>query len=497
MHRNLFLIQAALLVLALLSDSWPVSAQDNLLLYVAEVGGNRDIYTMRPDGTGITRLTMHPAEDTDPTWSPDRQWIAFTSNRDGDGFAIYIMRADGSNVRRLSPPTVGAFVYRSAPNWSPDGQNIVFVMEEMGSSRLYTISVNGGNERSLSDHAGAESPAWSPNGELAYAAPGPRGNMEIFLRDRSGNSILLTDNSSASHSLPTWSPDGAQLAYVSSERGLNEIYVMNLASRQSRFLASSDNLLILSLAWSPDGAEIAYTNLRGMLVVIAADGYATRVLRDELTPVRQVSWASYRGVGITQATETTDSVASITNRPAGIEGVITTGRLNVRRNPSTNAMILSRVSQGDIVEVIGRNADSSWIVVDTGIVGWVRASYVNVLGDVLTLPVYGYNALLPASQRQATLVHCAGARGPSFQTNDRFIVPFGDRPTNVFREPNRRPLVTRIPEGRGGVILAGPICVRGQRGNLVIWYVRTDNGFEGYVSEGYQTDPVPWIVPQR
>ncbi len=59
------------------------------------------IYVVKPDGSGLRRLTRNPAGDGAPAWSPDGRKIAFESRRDGD-FDVYIMNADGSGQRRLT-----------------------------------------------------------------------------------------------------------------------------------------------------------------------------------------------------------------------------------------------------------------------------------------------------------------------------------------------------------------------------------------------------------
>ena len=89
--------------------------------------GNREIYLMRADGTGVVNLSRNPADDVLPTWSADGRRIAFTSDRGGEGvWDLYLMNADGSEVVRVTnEPTFGAG--RWHPSWSPDGTKIAFV----------------------------------------------------------------------------------------------------------------------------------------------------------------------------------------------------------------------------------------------------------------------------------------------------------------------------------------------------------------------------------
>jgi hypothetical protein len=81
-----------------------VALQNSAVLH-ADLGGgycNYDIYTIRTDGSGLTRLTTDPATDGTPVaWSPDGSQIAFFSDRSGTN-EIYVMDSDGSDIRRLT-----------------------------------------------------------------------------------------------------------------------------------------------------------------------------------------------------------------------------------------------------------------------------------------------------------------------------------------------------------------------------------------------------------
>lgn len=90
------------------------SPKGDVIAFTSNRDGDWEIYTIRPDGTGLTRLTNTPGNDAHAAWSPDGQWLAFSSARGGfkDEMArggggqpatdIFVMRPDGSDVRRLT-----------------------------------------------------------------------------------------------------------------------------------------------------------------------------------------------------------------------------------------------------------------------------------------------------------------------------------------------------------------------------------------------------------
>ena len=145
------------------SPSW---SQDGRLIAFSSSHAtpeNPEIYVVRPDGSGLKRLTRTRGgvevlgDDGWPCWSPDGTRIVFSSNRAGNG-EIWIMRADGSGQRRL-----GGLARRDdwAPAFSPDGTEIAFhSLDARGRSLLYAVRPNGTGLRSL---GAGTNPAWRPS----------------------------------------------------------------------------------------------------------------------------------------------------------------------------------------------------------------------------------------------------------------------------------------------------------------------------------------------
>src|SRR5205823_753856 len=98
-----------------------VSPSGQRVAWVSERDGNLEIYSMNADGSDPRRLTNDFALDDHPAWSPDGKRLVFTSTRQASGKpgqgwnALYVMNADGSGVKRLSPPGVTDY----SPAWSP------------------------------------------------------------------------------------------------------------------------------------------------------------------------------------------------------------------------------------------------------------------------------------------------------------------------------------------------------------------------------------------
>ncbi len=250
------------------------------------------IFTINPDGSGRTLLTnnggaapgQQDPDDIEPAYSPDGKKIAFDSLRSG-GSELYIMNADGTDVKRLTF-SIGD---DAAPHFSPDGRQIVFTSgREGGQFEVYKMNVDGSAQTRLTFNPGVDGRAsWSPDGaKIAFetgrkSATDPADatsfNREIATMNPDGSGVtVLTDTlSPVIHRSTRWSPDGSQIVFDSNRDSPgptppsnNDIYKMNRdGSGIKRLTTNAGNGLpgtaFDQLAqFSPDGTQIVFDSNR-------------------------------------------------------------------------------------------------------------------------------------------------------------------------------------------------------------------------------------------
>ena len=214
-----------------------------------------DIFTMNPDGSGIVKLTHSDDVSDAAEWSPDGSQIAFGSDRRTGAWRreIYVMDADGTNVRRVSTLPEKA-EFDTAPRFSPDGRRLVFtryITENLPiRAALFTVRVvDGGGLKQLTPWGnGAGDADWSPDGTkiVFEASPDATSYGEIFTIDADGQQLTnLTDNerSGGGSSDPVWSADGTKILflsehYFSGESGIG-LATMNPDGTDRHFISSN------------------------------------------------------------------------------------------------------------------------------------------------------------------------------------------------------------------------------------------------------------------
>ncbi|MBI1923943.1 PD40 domain-containing protein [Candidatus Poribacteria bacterium] len=140
------------------SDTNPTWSPDGKrITFMSERDGNWEVYAVDSDGQNLINLTNNPADDRYPAWSPFISKIAFISNRDGNS-ALYLMDADGQNVEQLFQPA------HLNVTWSPDGSEILFIVN-FGMSSILITNLASRVTRRLTQNYVDFAPCWSPDGQ--------------------------------------------------------------------------------------------------------------------------------------------------------------------------------------------------------------------------------------------------------------------------------------------------------------------------------------------
>ena len=205
-----------------------------------------DIFESTLDGKNVKRLTKELGYDAEGSYSPDGQWIAFASNRTGystplnpenkalfekdpsSQMEIYIMKADGSGVKRLTD-NIG---YDGGPFFSADGKKITWRRFDRSgaTAEIYTMNIDGTEQKQIT-HLNAMSwaPYFHPSGKYVIFATSVMGysNFELFMVDSEGKQKpIRVTNDEGFDGLASFSPDGKKLTWTHrNEKGESQIYL--------------------------------------------------------------------------------------------------------------------------------------------------------------------------------------------------------------------------------------------------------------------------------
>ena len=279
-------------------DQGALSPDGKSLAFVSSEGGQADIWILDLASRKRRNLTRHPAGDFRPAWSPDGKWIAFSSDRDAPRKAcpnttkpgpgpfvtphytgVYIVRADGTGLRRLSDAAETA----GTPHWSPDGSRVAFYAGDLdqvcrgglifgnGQTQIVAVSVASGKRETIITDGGVKAcPRWAGN-EMAW-------QTKDGIRFAGGRTV------EGAFQAPDWSSDGRAMVFhrETDPRGDRDRDFQRWPSLDPRFalLRVPD-----ASSFAPDGERMVYmlTNFKGeirngALVTAKADGSDRKVI---------------------------------------------------------------------------------------------------------------------------------------------------------------------------------------------------------------------------
>jgi eukaryotic-like serine/threonine-protein kinase len=260
--------------------SYPsLSPDGSTVLYVRTIGGRSHIF-LQPASRGANAIDLSadsPADDTQPSFSPDGQQIAFRSERDGGG--LFRMPARGGPVRRLTD-------FGFHPAWSPDGREIVCSTASIvspqvrrTSSEVFRVNVTTGARWRVTQGDAAQ-PSWSPHGRrIAYWGLLPQvGKRVIWTVAAEGGEAVAAIDDRYLNWTPVWSHDGLYLYFASDRGGIMNLWRVPIDEESGHVMGEPEPVTTSQQATvlpslSQDGRQILYAseNSRGTLERFAFD----------------------------------------------------------------------------------------------------------------------------------------------------------------------------------------------------------------------------------
>jgi Tol biopolymer transport system component len=237
-----------------------------------------ELYNIDPVTRAIDQLTFNNVDDRYPAWSPDHTQLTFSRRLTPAPRDVFIHNLDNSEP----VPLVTGDTWDWNSNWSYDNW-ITYVQgdpRETEPSAIWAIRPDGSGAHEIFNGTRLRGPAWSPVEQvLAVMAAGTGGEFDLHLIGADGTGPVPLTNDPGLDRDPSWSPDGATIAFVHDRGGTdadNDIYLLDVVSRTVTAQLTNDGIEDGNPVWSPDGSQIAFVKAtdaqQSHIWVMNADG---------------------------------------------------------------------------------------------------------------------------------------------------------------------------------------------------------------------------------
>lgn len=250
----------------------------------------KELYLVGMDGKELRRVTDNRSFNLFPRWSPDGQWLAYTSYRTGVP-AVYLR-----NVSTGAEKVVVRFGGTKAPGgFSPDGVWLYAGVSHGGNSDIYRVRVVGGAAEKLVEGWGLEvSPSPSPDGRRIAFVSDRGGSPQVYVKTIGVPGEIRISSETGYATSPSWSPAGDRIAYTARSGGRFVVFTVAPDGSDPRAVASAPDGDCEDPSFAPDGRSLVYTfRKRGYsaLKIISSDGRSQRTLVSGLGDAGSPAWS--------------------------------------------------------------------------------------------------------------------------------------------------------------------------------------------------------------
>jgi len=227
------------------------------MIYASDKSGNHELYLVSIDGKRELKITDYELRDGYVEVSPDgKKIVSYAYHDNGETWSIHLMNLDGSARKRL---TNKMGVWDACPNWSHDGELIIFSRKEDNDYKVMVMNKDGSNLHALK-FPFAVHPRFTNDYRVIYASHW-EDHAEIFIADSTGQNIKQLTHNNYQDGDPVISPDESKIVFFSTRDGNSEIYTMNMDGTDQKRLTYNE-YDDWTPSWSPDASKIAFNGYR-------------------------------------------------------------------------------------------------------------------------------------------------------------------------------------------------------------------------------------------
>ncbi len=239
------------------SDRAPLSKNEQQALsgtiyFISERAEDAATWRIRPDASGEALVMSGQPSAYPYANSPDRKRVAFVVTR-SEMDEIVVADPDGKNPITLAPAEGGVSWY---PNYSPNGEDILFESSREAFREIYKVPANGGAPvRLTNNREGNFDASWSPDGKKIAFASSRHGQLDLFVMNADGSEQKRLTQHAGDAIKPQWAPDGSAIVFISGRDGVDQLFAITGGGENIRNLTSSKEG-VESFSWSKNNSIV-------------------------------------------------------------------------------------------------------------------------------------------------------------------------------------------------------------------------------------------------